>query len=153
MASWAPLCQSHSVSWLYLQKASLTKIRNWHDKDQRRGRKTLSAIQHSYCNLYSRFWFLPKTFTQENTKPKGIRSSATLLTGREGRWILTTHHSWDMVFPLGFPPASPGSPSLSLHWDLLLCLVSKYRPLRAQSRNLFSSPSLLLGWAYSGPSF
>ena len=151
MASWAPLCQSDSVSWCHLNRLASERSEIDMTKTQRHDGKIFSAVLCSHCNSYSRFWFLPKTFTGRLHNAEEFIHQQLSLCGEEGRQMLATPHSWDMLPTLGFLPALLTSPYLSLLWDLLYS-SSKYRPLGAQSRNPISSPSLLLGRAYSGPS-
>ena len=152
MASRAPLCQSDSVSWCYLNRLASERSELDMTKTQSHDGKNFSAVLCSHCCSHSRFWFLPKTFTGRLHNAEEFTHQQVSLSGEVGRQMLTTPHSWDMLLPLGFLPALPTSPSLNLLWDLLFYSSSKYRLLGAQSRNSFVSPSLLLRWAFSGPS-
>ena len=145
MASWAPLCQSDSVSWCHLNRLASERSEIDMTKTQRHDGKNFSAVLCSHCNSYSRFWFLPKTSTGR------LHNAEEFIHQQLSLWERRADKCWPLL-ALGFLPALLTSPSLSLLWDLLLYSSSKYRPLGAQSRNPFLSPSLLLGRAYSGPS-
>ena len=94
MASWAPLCQSDSVSWCHLNRLASERSEIDMTKTQRHDGKNFSAVLCSHCNSCSRFWFLPKTSTGRLHNAEEFIHQQLSLWGEEGRQMLTTPRSW-----------------------------------------------------------